>query len=333
MKAMQKRWPFLLSALVPACLIAGPAQAQDAPKTKPADTPAAATPAPAVPATPKRDYLAELEPLVKKVILEFQPEAKVELRDRLLIAHYRNPQLTTHITNEIGNLSTNPATEFGPDFSEFLLYVFKGQDTTSGYPPTPNQETPETFGTTYTARHNLTVATLDSANSAEHPDVPRGHWAYGAIDRLAREKLTEALPCNSRCLAATRYEFAVAMARMLYKIQQAQKLKDQPAQPAPGPNADQEPQLSPRQIVEIAERPENKKLIEALKEEFTSELIRLGALPKDTPITKKRYEYLGQRFSYGKGVNPKLVEQVKQVVATYVEQALKASAEPPAKGQ
>jgi len=55
---------------------------------------------------------------------------------------------------------------------------------------------------------------------AEYPDVPRGHWAYDAIDRLSRAGIIEGRPGGTYNgnQAMTRYEFAVAIARLLERI-------------------------------------------------------------------------------------------------------------------
>src|SRR5688572_15906698 len=52
---------------------------------------------------------------------------------------------------------------------------------------------------------------------AEYPDVPRGHWAYEAIDKLSRAGVIEGRPDGNYWgnQAMTRYEFAVAIARLL----------------------------------------------------------------------------------------------------------------------
>jgi len=55
---------------------------------------------------------------------------------------------------------------------------------------------------------------------AEYPDVPRGHWAYDAIDALSRAGIIEGRPGGvyEGNRPMTRYEFAVAIARLLQKI-------------------------------------------------------------------------------------------------------------------
>jgi hypothetical protein len=56
--------------------------------------------------------------------------------------------------------------------------------------------------------------------AAEYPDVPTNHWAYAAINRLSQAGIIEGLPSGAYGgnRAMTRYEFAVAIARLLERI-------------------------------------------------------------------------------------------------------------------
>ena len=60
----------------------------------------------------------------------------------------------------------------------------------------------------------------DAAARAEYPDVPRGHWAYEALDRLSRAGIIEGRPGGvyEGNRPMTRYEFAVAIARLLDRL-------------------------------------------------------------------------------------------------------------------
>ena len=56
--------------------------------------------------------------------------------------------------------------------------------------------------------------------TAEYPDVPQNHWAYDAINKLSQAGIIEGMP-NGTYMGnkpMTRYEFAVAVARILDKI-------------------------------------------------------------------------------------------------------------------
>jgi hypothetical protein len=109
---------------------------------------------------------------------------------------------------------------------------------------------------------------------AEYPDVPRGHWAYDAIDALSRAGIIEGRPGGvyEGNRPMTRYEFAVAIARLLQKI---------PGQPTTvAAYSDQElrdriTRLEARPTPDIT-RAEVQDLITALRTEFADELSRLG---------------------------------------------------------
>jgi hypothetical protein len=118
------------------------------------------------------------------------------------------------------------------------------------------------------------------ADAAEYPDVPRGHWAYAAIDRLSKAGIIEGLPNGTYAgqKPMTRYEFAVAIARLLERL---------PTGPG-GPGYDDTDvrnlitglrtdvtALQARPIPDIT-RAEVNDLIAALRREFADELARLG---------------------------------------------------------
>src|SRR5688500_15394487 len=65
------------------------------------------------------------------------------------------------------------------------------------------------------------VAPAQAQAPAEYPDVPRGHWAYEAINKVGQAGIIEGMPDGTYMgnKAMTRYEFAVAIARLLQKIQ------------------------------------------------------------------------------------------------------------------
>ena len=56
--------------------------------------------------------------------------------------------------------------------------------------------------------------------TADYPDVPKNHWAYDAINKLSQAGIIEGRPGGTYNgnQAMTRYEFAVAIARLLTKI-------------------------------------------------------------------------------------------------------------------
>lgn len=134
------------------------------------------------------------------------------------------------------------------------------------------------------------------AANAEYPDVPRGHWAYEAINKLSQAGILEGRPDGNYYGAQpmTRYEFAVAIARLLQKIPTqtgvggvgATGQTGQTGQQGPkgdkGDKGDSVPQTLPNdlvhtnQIANFITRQEVNDLIAALRKEFADELARLG---------------------------------------------------------
>ncbi len=117
---------------------------------------------------------------------------------------------------------------------------------------------------------------------AEYPDVPRGHWAYEAINKLSQAGIIEGLPNGNYYgnKPMTRYEFAVAIARLLERIGDAQAGPAGPAGPAgaqgpAGPAGAQGPAGTAGNNNGIT-RDEVNDLINSLRREFQDELARLG---------------------------------------------------------
>ncbi|MBV9864490.1 MAG: S-layer homology domain-containing protein [Abitibacteriaceae bacterium] len=118
---------------------------------------------------------------------------------------------------------------------------------------------------------------------AEYPDVPRGHWAYQAIDRLSRAGIIEGLPNGTYAgqKPMTRYEFAVAIARILDKIPTGPGGPGQQGEPGrqgePGPAGPPGPAGKDAEVADFVKRAELNDLIAALRREFADELARLGS--------------------------------------------------------
>jgi len=108
--------------------------------------------------------------------------------------------------------------------------------------------------------------------TAEYPDVPRGHWAYEAINRLSNAGIIEGLPDGNYRgqKAMTRYEFAVAIARLLDRIRVDPAVAFDNTE-----NARRLTALEARPVPDIT-RAEVNDLIAALRREFADELARLG---------------------------------------------------------
>ena len=121
------------------------------------------------------------------------------------------------------------------------------------------------------------VTPAQAQERAEYPDVPKNHWAYEALDKLSRAGILEGRPGGvyEGNKSMTRYEFAVAIARLLDKIP---TVGPTGAIVAPFDNSTNERRLTDlegRPIPDIT-RAEVNDLITALRTEFATELERLG---------------------------------------------------------
>jgi len=119
-----------------------------------------------------------------------------------------------------------------------------------------------------------------AAAPAEYPDVPRGHWAYNAIDRLSQAGIVEGLP-NGNYVGnkpMTRYEFAVAIARLLERGGGGNGTQgDRGERGETGPRGEAGAQ-GPRgeNAPNTITKEEVNELLAALRREFADELARLG---------------------------------------------------------
>lgn len=114
----------------------------------------------------------------------------------------------------------------------------------------------------------------DTTGSKEFQDVPLGHWAYPALQKLAAAGIVEGVPPKGDYQgkrAMTRYEFAVAIARLLDRIPNVPTQND-PFNPA---NLQaQIDELKARPVPDVT-RAQVQDLIDALRREFADELARL----------------------------------------------------------
>ena len=125
-----------------------------------------------------------------------------------------------------------------------------------------------------------------AAETAEYPDVPQNHWAYEAINKLSQAGIIEGMP-NGTYMGnkpMTRYEFAVAVARILDKVGGAGANGAQGAQGEQGPQGPRGPVGPAGQIPDVSQfvkRPELVDAINALRNEFAPELKALGVRVDD----------------------------------------------------
>ncbi len=115
------------------------------------------------------------------------------------------------------------------------------------------------------------VSPAQAQNRAEFQDVPRDHWAYPALQKLAAAGILEGYPPTGDFRgqrAMTRYEFAVAIARLLDNLPTGNG----------GPNQatlDRITALEARAVPDVT-RAQVNDLIAALQREFRDELARLS---------------------------------------------------------
>lgn len=116
----------------------------------------------------------------------------------------------------------------------------------------------------------LMAPSAHAQDRAEFPEVPRDHWAYAALQKLAAAGVLEGYPPTGEFRgqrAMTRYEFAVAIARILDRI--------------PNGGGDTTALTSRLDALEARPVPDVTRaqvndLIAALQREFRDELARLG---------------------------------------------------------
>jgi hypothetical protein len=118
------------------------------------------------------------------------------------------------------------------------------------------------------------VNTAQAQDRAEFQDVPRDHWAYAALQKLAAAGILEGYPPAGDFKGQrpmTRYEFAVAIARLLntLPVGSTGTIYDD------GPVKARLDALEARPVPDIT-RAQVQDLITALQREFRDELARLG---------------------------------------------------------
>ena len=124
------------------------------------------------------------------------------------------------------------------------------------------------------------VAPAQAQDRAEFSDVPLTHWAYPALQKLAAAGILEGYPPTGNFIGQrpmTRYEFAVAIARLLDKI--GTGVPGEPGVPgAPGPAGPPGPGGggAPVDLSPYMTRTEIMGIIDPLQREFRDELARIN---------------------------------------------------------
>ena len=121
--------------------------------------------------------------------------------------------------------------------------------------------------------------------TAEYPDVPQNHWAYDAINKLSQAGIIEGMP-NGTYLGnkpMTRYEFAVAVARILDKLSAGAPGAQGPQgeQGVQGPAGQTGPAGQIPDVSDFVKRKDLQDAINALRNEFAPELKALGVKVDD----------------------------------------------------
>jgi hypothetical protein len=113
---------------------------------------------------------------------------------------------------------------------------------------------------------------VNTSGQREFQDVPTGHWAYPALQKLAAAGILEGYPPTGNFIGQrpmTRYEFAVAIARLLNRIPNAGNEFD------PTSLSARITTLEGRPIPDVT-RQQVQDLIDALRREFQDEIARIN---------------------------------------------------------
>lgn len=193
-----------------------------------------------------------------------------------------------------------------PDSADFILHLSVGVDFNHQqkilYSPGSFDVSKSVTG----KRYNFKV--LPERTDGESPAVPYESWIYGAFNKLVWAGVTVPTRFNSgpSLIPVSRYEFAVAIARLLdNKLERAK------------------------------DTPEVKELIGELAVEFAPKIAYLstpldrGLLekvdPKDGKHLKPRFGFLQLQFYTGNQFDPKLRKQIEDTIADYAAVWLKSN--------
>jgi hypothetical protein len=158
------------------------------------------------------------------------------------------------------------------------------------------------------------VTPAQAQNRAEFQDVPRDHWAYAALQKLASAGILEGYPPTGNFVgqrAMTRYEFAVAIARLLNTLP-----TDNNGQVNLQPILDRLTALEGRPVPDIT-RAQVVDMITALQREFRDELARLGGR---VDVLESRVDVLENRVTPAPRltITPSILHQTG--AANYIDQ-------------
>lgn len=265
--------------------------------------------------------MAELQTRIQPIIAARHPDVVVRVENNTLIAEHDTREWTVYGVPLYGEADKEPHQERGPNRKGFrlTLQIKDGRDVSPQMLPR-SQQMPywKTFFqalplNVVTPQDKLTVPTVapdkpDGVGArVEYPDVPQGHWAYEVLYRLSAEGIIEGLPAGNYGgqKAMTRYEFAVAMARLLDKWELHGDKARYLRQPF---------RLLPPSIQQRVKSEKNWESVQACVREFAAEIERLGfklGIAHYIKGNNVRYRHLWVEFSAGANTDLSLWETIK----------------------
>jgi hypothetical protein len=199
-----------------------------------------------------------------------------------------------------------------PDSEEFKFKIALDSDATHYRPIKNFDEVSDNSLTTFEKRYNIgrlpNQKVLDQPKIDYVPLAGPFEWPYQAWSKLMQAGVTEyqMFRGSPSVIPATRYEFAVGVARLL--DQKEKRAKDSP---------------------------KVKALIANLTFEFEPEMTKLGLhidhdqilrnLAKQDIVWQPRYKYLQLTLSYGKKFDRKLRQKIEHVIEEYTDAWLKSN--------
>ena len=255
--------------------------------------------------------LLALETRLRKIVSAAQPEAIVERTTDSLNISYRAGSLQRPLSDS--SQTQQSTIQLGPGYKGFLLQLRLEKDKVFRRDPMAAQSQ-ESYWTQSANRYDLDVLNVTlPANIKEKMNLPEDSWPVRALNKISERGIIEyysssGYPSPSQY---TRYEFAVAIARLADKM-----LNND------GSIQDNANYLATFKTQELRDD------FDALLYEFAPELTRLGLrydATKSPFAGKKKYRYIDLRIAFGKGADQKLIAQMKQAVAGFAVESVKAN--------
>ena len=253
-----------------------------------------------------------LETRLRKIVSAAQPEAIVERTTDSLNISYRAGGLQRPLSDS--SQTWQSTAQLGPGYKGFLLQLRLEKDKVFRRDPMATQSQ-KSYWTQSANRYDLDV--LDIAppvNTKEQMNLPVDSWPVRAINELSQPGIIEhySPPDWTFPSQYTRYEWAVAVARLSDKMLNEDGTIKQ--------NGD---------YLAIFKIQEARDDFNALLWEFVPELKWLGVhwdAAKNPFAGRKKYRYIDLQIAFGKGADQKLIAQMKQAVADFATEYIRANA-------